>query len=164
MSQRTRTPCLRKPSHQAGTSLGDDPRHGTEPRYRCSMRRSASMMFLRISLIRVRWPAPLDFSQASTLGSRRTLTAISKSMSESSPAACFAAWRRSVRRSSSLHFLFLISPEVLRYLRLDVCLSVMELRSWNSAAPDRPGIHFSGNPVYLARTLRRRRAVDKHCY
>ena len=42
--------------------------------YRCSMRCSASMMFFRISLIRVRWPAPLDFSQASTLGSRRTLT------------------------------------------------------------------------------------------
>ena len=34
-------------------------------------------------------------------------------MSESSPAACFSAWRRSVCRSSSLHFLFLISSDVI---------------------------------------------------
>ena len=32
------------------------------------------MIFRKISLIRVRWPSPFDFNQASTLGSRRTLT------------------------------------------------------------------------------------------
>ena len=47
---------------------------GQHPGYRCAMRCSASIMFLRISLIRVRWPSPFDLSQASTLGSRRTLT------------------------------------------------------------------------------------------
>src|ERR1035438_847008 len=39
----------------------------------------------------------------------------SKLMSESSPAVCFAAWRRSVCRSSSLHLLFLISPDVILF-------------------------------------------------
>src|SRR5450432_2980775 len=34
-------------------------------------------------------------------------------MSESSPAACFAAWRLTKRRSASVHFLFLISSEVI---------------------------------------------------
>src|SRR5258708_1490173 len=38
-----------------------------------------------------------------------------KLTSESSPAACFAAWRRSDCRSVSLHFLFLISSDFIRF-------------------------------------------------
>ena len=37
------------------------------------MRRSASIRLLRISLMRVRWPSPLDHSQSNSCGSRRTV-------------------------------------------------------------------------------------------
>ena len=40
-------------------------------------RRSASIRFVRISLMRVRWPSPLERSHSSTCGSRRTLTGTS---------------------------------------------------------------------------------------
>src|SRR5579871_472837 len=90
-----------------------------------------------MSLILVRWPSPLDLSQSSTCGSRRTLTATfrrtsrsrtmrancsavrrgmsSKLMPESSPAACSAAILRKERFSLSVHCLFLISSDVMLF-------------------------------------------------
>ena len=98
------------------------------------------MTFIKISLIRVRWPAPLDFSQARTRGSSRRLTGTlaslaarsrtifancsslkrgmsSTSMCESSSTACRAAILPSVLRSSLVHRLFLIATEFVLFGR-----------------------------------------------
>src|ERR1039457_2443856 len=98
-------------------------------------RRSASMTLVRISLIRVRWPGPLDFSHSSTsprtyseiifffsrrsLASRnRVIAAICSSLGggisewsicESSPDACRSAVRRTVSRSRLVSGLLKIS-------------------------------------------------------
>src|ERR1035438_9509469 len=105
-------------------------------RVRCS----ASMRFVRISLMRVRWPWPLDRSQSTTCASSRTLTATlrgrasrrrtipancssvrrgmsSRLMRESSTAAWRVAIRRRVWRSRSVHFLLLISSDLMFFSR-----------------------------------------------
>src|SRR5215472_1684776 len=101
--------------------------------FRCS----ASITFVRMSLMSVRWPWPLDLSHSRTCGSRRTLTGTfrltsrsrtrfancssvrrgisRKSISASSPDAWRWAARRSARRSFSVHRLFLISSDLMLF-------------------------------------------------
>src|ERR1700722_2074659 len=92
-----------------------------------------------MSLILVRWPSPLDLSQAKTCASSLRLTGTlaflsrkrtvpahcssvkcgmsSKLICESSPAAWRLAIVSNVRRSLSLNFLFLISSDVMLFRR-----------------------------------------------
>ena len=99
--------------------------------------RGAGHLPPRPSLIRVKWPPPLDFSQSRTRASRRTLTAtfrrtsrirtmlancssVRRGMSsrlrrDSSPAAWRVAAPRSTRRSFSVHRLFLISSDFMLF-------------------------------------------------
>src|SRR5258708_8966066 len=134
---------------------------------------SASIRLTRISLIRVRCPSPLDLSQSRTLGSRRRLTGTfrrtsrsrtvlancssvrrgmsSKLMPESSPAACCFAMRLSVRRSFSVHRLFLISSDFMLFSpagRDDAddffAMTVLPICMYNQQHRNRIGLDVSG--------------------
>ena len=77
-------PTTKQPDRSCDTPLSSEGMSGA-PRYRRNTgwlsylpgraRCSASIRFVRMSLMRVRWPSPLDRSQSRTCGSSRTLTA-----------------------------------------------------------------------------------------